>query len=128
MAGTNARSKLGTSVDARREMVFVTAIVLTGIFAAASAAPAQTPAAHVQTNDQAWLSYTVGHERRAIPPPIPPSIRALGNSVLEQSAVREIQGGIAGTTVTAGAKAASAGETVIGTLDEVRAAFPGLQV
>jgi len=128
MAGTNARSKLGTYVDTQRRVVSLAVIVSVAILAAAMAAPAQTPAAHAQTNDQAWLSYTVGHERPAIPPPIPPSIRALGNSVLEQSAVQELQRGIAGTTVTSGAKVANTGETVIGTLDEVRAAFPGLQV
>ncbi len=51
--------------------------------------------------------------------------------MLEQSAVQELQRGIAGTTgttVMSGAKASNAGETVVGTLDEVRAAFPGLQV
>ena len=44
---------------------------------------------------------------------------------MEQSAVEELQHGIAEMT---GATAASGGETVVGTLDEVRAAFPGLAV
>jgi alpha-glucuronidase len=122
-----AGSKLGTSVDARRRMFFLAVIVMVAFFVAAPVARAQTPVAHTQTNDEAWLSYSGGHERLAIPA----SIRALGNSVLEQSAVQEIQLGIAGatgTTATPGAKAASAGETVVATLDEVRAAFPDLQV
>jgi alpha-glucuronidase len=118
-----ARSK----VIGRHRTVFLAAIVLAAIFASEPMARAQTPVAHAQTNDQAWLSYSGGHERL----PIPSSIRALGNSVLEQSAVQELQRGIAGTTgatATPGANASSAGETVVGTLDEVRAAFPGLQV
>jgi alpha-glucuronidase len=127
MAGLKAGSKPGTGVDARRRMVFLAVIVLAGIFAAVQAARGQTPVAPAEAEDQAWLSYTGGHERLAIPA----SVRALGNSVLEQSAVQEIHRGIArttGTTATPGAKAANAGETVVGTLDEVRAAFPALQV
>jgi alpha-glucuronidase len=131
MAGTKAESKPGTNVDVRQRMISIAAIVSAAIFAATPVATAQTPLAHTQTNDQAWLSYSGGRERLAISPPIPPSIRALGNSVLEQSAVQELQRGFVGatgTTATPGAKASNAGETVVGTLDEVRAAFPGLQV
>jgi alpha-glucuronidase len=127
MVESMAGSKSGTNLDALRRIVFLAAIVFAAIFAAGLLASAQTPVAHAQAEDQAWLSYSVGHERLAIPA----SIRALGNSVLEQSAVRELQRGTAGTTgttVMAGAMTASAGETVVGTLDEVRAAFPGLQV
>src|SRR5580698_5553000 len=131
MAGTKAESKPGTNVDVRQRMISIAAIVSAAIFAATPVATAQTPLAHTQTNDQAWLSYSGGRERLAISPRIPPSIRALGNSVLEQSAVQELQRGFVGatgTTATPGAKASNAGETVVGTLDEVRAAFPGLQV
>jgi alpha-glucuronidase len=127
MAGLKAGPKPGKNVDARRRTVSLMAIVFLAIFIAASAARAQTPVAPVQTEDQAWLSYSGGHERLAIPP----SIRALGNSVLEHSAVQELQRGFAGTTgttVMTRPKAAGAGETVVGTLDEVRAAFPGLAV
>jgi alpha-glucuronidase len=77
--------------------------------------------AHTQTEDPAWLDHASGHERFFIPT----SVRPLGSSELEQSAVVEIERGIERLT---GAKVASVGETVVGTLDEVRAAFPGLQV
>ncbi len=120
MAGLKAGSKPGTNVDAWRRTIFLAAIMFAAFFAAAPMAHAQTPVAHAQTNYQAWLSSSGGHEPLAIPAPIPPSIRALGNSVLEQSAVQELQRGTAGTTVAAGAMTASAGETVVGTLDEVR--------
>jgi len=67
-------------IAARRVFDFLLAFLIVSLFAAGSAA-------HTQTNDQAWLSYSGGSERLAIPAPIPPSIRALGSSVLEQSAV-----------------------------------------
>jgi alpha-glucuronidase len=93
---------------------FLTAFMFAAFFTAG-------PAARAQTADQAWLRYAGGHQRSAVPA----SIRALGNSAMEQSAVQELQHGIAGMTDAA---AASTGETVVGTLNEVRAAFPGLQV
>jgi alpha-glucuronidase len=95
---------------------FLTAFLLAAAFAAGTMARAQTA-------DQAWLRYAGAQARSAIPT----SVRALGSDVLEQSAVEELQRGIAGMT---GAKAVNSGkgETVVGTLDEVRAAFPELQV
>jgi alpha-glucuronidase len=95
---------------------FLTAFLLAAAFAAGTMA-------HTQTEDQAWLRYAAGHQRSAVPA----SVRALGSSEMEQSAVQELQRGIAGMM---GAKLASSGqgETVVGTLDEVRAAFPGLTV
>ena len=102
------------TVAARRTIDFLAAFMLVAFFAAGTAA-------HAQTEDQAWLRYTSGPAHSAIPA----SVRALGTSVLEQSAVQELQRGITGML---GAKAASGGETVVGTLDEVRAAFPGLAV
>jgi alpha-glucuronidase len=102
------------TVAARRIVDFLMTFLFATILAAGSAA-------HAQTEDQAWLRYASGHEHAAIPT----SIRALGTSVLEQSAVEELQRGIAGMT---DAKTASGGETVVGTLDEVRTAFPGLTV
>jgi alpha-glucuronidase len=79
-------------------------------------------AAHSQTADQAWLHYS-GEHRAAVPA----SVRALGNDPLEQSAVQELERGITGLT---GAKAGNVdkGETVVGTLDEVRKAFPPLAI
>ncbi len=99
---------------ARWSVDFLTAFLLAAFFAAG-------PAAQAQTADQAWLRYSGGHSRASIPP----SVRALGSSPLEQSAVEELKRGRAGMT---GAQETSAGETVVGTLDEVRAAFPGLTV
>jgi alpha-glucuronidase len=93
---------------------FLTAFLLVAAFAAGTMA-------HTQTEDPAWLDHASGHERFFIPT----SVRPLGSSELEQSAVVEIERGIERLT---GAKVASVGETVVGTLDEVRAAFPGLQV
>ena len=102
------------TVAARRNIDFLMVLLLVALFAAGSMARAQT-------EDPAWLRYASGSAHSALPV----SVRALGTSVLEQSAVQELQRGITGKT---GAKAASGGETVVGTLDEVRAAFPGLAV
>lgn len=103
-----------TRIAKSRIVGFLPAIFLAGLCIAA-------PSARAQTEPPAWLSYRGVHSERVIPA----SVRALGTSMLEQSAVEELQRGIAGMT---NAKAASAGETVVGTLDEVRAAFPGLAV
>jgi alpha-glucuronidase len=101
-------------VAARRNIDFLMAFSLAAAFAAGTMA-------RTQTEDQAWLRYAGGHQRSGIPA----SVRALGNNAMEQSAVKELQRGIAGMTDAA---AASTGETVVGTLDEARAAFPELQV
>ena len=93
---------------------FLAALLLAAAFASGTIACAQT-------EDQAWLRYAGGHQRSTIPA----SVRALGSGMLEQSAVQELQRGIAAMT---GATAANAGETVVGSLDEVRADFPGLAV
>jgi alpha-glucuronidase len=95
---------------------FLAALLLAAAFASGTIACAQT-------EDQAWLRYAGGHQRSTIPA----SVRALGNSALEQSAVQELQRGIAGMTGAQGANSRN-GETIVGTLDEVRAAFPGLAV
>jgi alpha-glucuronidase len=95
---------------ARWNVDFLTAFLLVAFCAAG-------PVVHAQTEDQAWLRYALVHER----PTIPTSVRALGSSNLEQSAVQELERGIAGLTDP---KGANTGETVVGTLDEVRAAFP----
>ncbi len=99
-----------------RKIEFFAVVVCAALFAAGLTA-------HAQTADQAWLRYASGHGE----PAIPSSVRALGNSPMEQSAVEELQRGMAG--MTAGQKpVAREGETVVGTLDEVRAAYPGLAV
>ncbi|MGA9020744.1 MAG: alpha-glucuronidase family glycosyl hydrolase [Terracidiphilus sp.] len=80
-----------------------------------------TLAAQAQTADQAWLRYAGGHHAA-----IPASVRALGDDALEQSAAQELQRGIAGLTGAQPAADPAKGETVVGTLDEVRKAFPAL--
>jgi alpha-glucuronidase len=76
---------------------------------------------HAQTADQAWLRYTGGH-----PASVPAFVRALGDDPLEQSAMKELQRGIAGLTGAQPDGTSTKGETVVGTLDEVRKAFPAL--
>ena len=101
---------------ARSGTDLLTASLLAAAFAAATMA-------HTQTEDPAWLRYAGGHGRSAVPA----SVRALGSSEMEHSAVQELQRGIAGMT---GAQHANSGqgETVVGTLDELRIAFPRLAV
>src|ERR1700722_17842972 len=118
-----AESKLGTSVDARRRMVFLTTIVMVAVFVAASAARAQTPLSHAQAEDPAWLRYAP----LQMPAEIPISVRALSTDRLEQSAVQELESGLAGFSGQK-VQTTESGEIVVGTIDEVRAAFPGLQV
>src|ERR1700691_76002 len=98
---------------ARQKFGFLTTFLLAGVCALG-------PSARAHAEDQAWLQYASVHHQSAIPAPV----RALGSGAQEQSAVAELQRGIAGMTDTK----ANAGETVVGTLDEVRAAFPQLTV
>jgi alpha-glucuronidase len=79
-------------------------------------------AAHAQTADQAWLHYSGEHRAT-----VPASVRALGSDPLEQSAVKELERGIAGLTGTQSGTD-DKGETVVGTLEEVRQAFPPLAI
>jgi alpha-glucuronidase len=81
---------------------------------------ASTLAVHAQTAE-AWLRYTGGHHA-----PISAQVRALGDDPLEQSGVKELQRGIAGMTGASTSANPPQGETVVGTLDEVRKAFPGI--
>src|SRR5580700_1621130 len=74
--------------------------------------------AHAQTADQAWLRYNGGHSKAAIPA----SVRALSNDLKEQSAVSELERGISGLTGTKPGTDPAKGETVVGTLSEVRKA------
>jgi len=90
---------------------------------AMSAALLTPVALRAQTADQAWLRYSPGH-----PASIPASVRALGSDPLEQSAVNELRRGIAGPTGTQPSGDRTSGETVVGTLDEVRKAFPAIAV
>ncbi len=78
-------------------------------------------AAHAQTADQAWLRYTGGHHTA-----VPASVRALGTDPKELTALKELQRGITGLTGAQPDSSPAKGETVVGTLDEVRMAFPSL--
>jgi alpha-glucuronidase len=77
-----------------------------------------------QTADQAWLRYAGPHGRFGVPQ----EVRVLGTATLEQSAAQELERGIRG--YSAGSvtwkKAAVNGEIVLGTVAEVRAAYPKL--
>ncbi len=92
---------------------------LAALLATSLASPAQTA-------DQAWLRYP--SSGRTL---VPRTIRALGPGQLEQSAVQELKrclGDLSGASLTARAVAALAGQTIVGTVDEVRKAFPNLPV
>src|ERR1039458_7592572 len=102
------------------------AIVFAALFAAGSAALSQT-------TDQAWLRYDLA---KRIPVITPLAVRSLGSGLLEQSAVKELNrnlGSMAGRDTSgpgfgARARAALDGQTVVGTAEEVRKAFPDLPV
>lgn len=96
-------------VATRWKIDFLAIIVHAALFIIAAA-----PACIAQTADQAWLRYQ-GHQGRTL---IPLTVRALGLSPLEQSAVAEIKRSVADF----------AGETVIGTAEEINRAYPGLHV
>ena len=92
------------------------AILPGGILAGCLDAPAQTA-------DQAWL--------KSSGVIFPRDIRALGSGALEQSAVEELQrgwGSLAWGNQTARAAEAVAGQTILGTVEQFRSAFPDLKV
>jgi alpha-glucuronidase len=84
-----------------------------------------------QTADQAWLKYDLEKRHPII---VPLAVHSLGNSPLEQSAVKELNrnfGAMAGrdaSRFTARSRAAMGGRTIIGTADEIRKALPGVPV
>ena len=95
-------------------------LLIAALFAAGSVCMAQTA-------DQAWLRNT-NHSPRMI---TPLKIRALGGGALEQSAVAELKRNIAEVSQsgqTARTKEVFAGETVVGTAQEVRKAYPNVPV
>ncbi|MDE3186027.1 MAG: glucosiduronase [Acidobacteriota bacterium] len=86
-----------------------------------------TPALRAQTADQAWLKYR-GMQGRTF---FPRDIRALGSGAMEQSAVQELKRSIAdvaGGALTARAQENFAGQTIVGTEQEFRKAYPELPV
>jgi alpha-glucuronidase len=79
-----------------------------------------------QTAQQAWL----GHVARPGSSPVPLRVRALGNSAVANTAARELDTGLHALYAPASSLGTDAaeGETVIGTVSEIRAAYPDLQV
>jgi alpha-glucuronidase len=93
---------------------------LAGLLAAGSACLAQTA-------DQGWLRYS-NHSDRMI---IPLQMSALGGGTLEQSAIAELKRSVADVAqgrLSARSKDAFAGKTVVGTVEEVRKAYPNVPV
>jgi alpha-glucuronidase len=99
---------------------FFKAIACTVLFAAGGIA------AQAQTANQAWLRLQGPSQRWYVPL----HVRPLGEGALEQSAARELQSGIKQISDASMLwhSSAFAGETIVGTRDEVLRAFPGLPV
>jgi alpha-glucuronidase len=95
------------------KIAFVDAFVYAALFAAG--------ALHAQAADPAWLRYTAVHNHVAIPS----HVRALGSGMLEQTAVHELEQAL---PLLAGGTPPSHEEAVVGTVDEVRMAFPSLAI
>jgi len=100
--------------------IFFLELVLTAL-------PACGITATAQTADQAWLRYQ-GHTARVL---YPRDVRALGTGAIEKSAVQELRrnlGDLVTASLSARAQGGLGGQTVIGTAEEVRKAFPGVPV
>ena len=78
--------------------------------------------ARAQTADQAWLKYAPIHAAS----PIPSNVVPLGDSPLEQSAAQELKRGLAG--LLNGNSSQNASVIAIGTVNEVRAAYPQIAI
>jgi alpha-glucuronidase len=87
--------------------------------------------AHSQTAEQAWLNYDLKERIHAF---VPAAVRALGSDPVENAAVAELNrdlGPIAGTDatrMTARMKESFSGQTVLGTVKEMREAFPNAPI
>src|SRR3954464_13209508 len=84
---------------------------------------------HAQTADQAWLNYDL-QGRRLI---VPVRVRALGTSPQEKSAVEELNrdlGSLAGQKGPFSGRGREnlGGQTILGTVPEVRRAYPSLAI
>jgi alpha-glucuronidase len=118
---TNRRDLKSWKIDFFKAIAFIALFAAGTIFASA------------QTADQAWLNYDLPGRVRPFTPPV---IRALGDSPLEQSAVRELQRNLdstagrsaSGTGFSPRARTALGGQTIVGTADEVHRAFPDVSV
>ncbi len=121
------RAVRGTAMTPRNRY-FLAGVALAFVLAGGNAC--------AQTAEQAWLRYS-GPEGRVI---FPCEIRALGSGALEQSAVQELKRvrhalfpehdfeQSLNVGFSARAKEAIEGQTVVGTVDEARKAFPNLPI
>lgn len=78
--------------------------------------------AHAQTAEQSWLRQPISH--RAGPPL---AVRALGHDALEESAARELEGGLR-DLASASSSTTIPDEVVVGTVEEMLKAYPDLNV
>jgi alpha-glucuronidase len=78
-------------------------------------------ASGAQTADQAWLRFSTLGSRTSIPH----QVHALGTGVLEQSAAAEVERAVSGDSGTA---SPAKGQIELGTVAEVRQAFPSLSI
>jgi alpha-glucuronidase len=96
-------------------------LVLLGLLPGPLVSAAQSP-----SSDPAWLRYAPIQTHASISARIPAHVRALGTGALEESAAQELALGISSSTAALPDR--SSGETVVGTVDEVRKEFPALPV
>jgi alpha-glucuronidase len=113
-----------TRIAGLRIVDFLATFLLVGVFAAG-------PSARAQTEDQAWLNYDLPTRIHTF---MPIAVRALGDSLPEQSAVNELNrelGKMAGrdaSNLTTRTRQARGGQTIVGTTEEMRKAFPDLPI
>jgi len=91
-------------------------------FAAVLAVAMSAGTARAQTAEEAWLkgkgAHTVAADVR---------VRVLGSDLLEQTAGKELERGASRVALATGAEKFGAEQIVVGTLDEVRKAYPALK-
>ena len=89
------------------------------------------PSSTAQTADQAWLNYSLRGWLHSL---FPIAVRALGDSAVEKAAVAELNrelGSFAGqdaSKMTVRAREALSGQTLLGTVEEIQKALPGISV
>ena len=105
---------------------FLCLVAMAGILASPGPGTAQTA-------DQAWLNYDLANRAH---PGMPIAARALGDSVLERSAVSELNRSLgyfagrdaSGPGFSTRAQLALGGQTVVGTVGEMRKAYPNMPI
>jgi len=105
---------------AKKRIEFFASLIIAILLAGALAASSQTA-------DQAWLRYPGPNGRWLFPR----DIQALGSGALEQSALQELNRVIAvfaNKGLPAGTMTVFDGQTIIGTAEEIRGAFPSVPV